>query len=212
MDCRIRPIFRFSQPVAVTVIQTALFFILRRANNSLAVQGHGNADFALARHKQIKNTLHNNACIFINNQFMLVVRVFHITIRRKRPDKLALLLLRPQRRLNLFRYIPRILLIKNIPYRHKHIVLLFGTVYIIVKGNKPHTMLGEYFFDIITRINIISAEAGQVFNNNTIYFFSLYITNHFFKTGAVKISSRKIIIAISFDGIKFILVVFYVQF
>lgn len=71
-------------------------------------------------------------------------------------------------------------------------------IVVIVDGDKPNVIFGKRQLNIPSGLNIISAETGQVLDDNDSDLAVLHIRHHTFKAGAVEIRTAEAIVNIEF--------------
>ena len=87
----------------------------------------------------------------------------------------------------------RIPLIDDIAEGSKLIVAL-GAVHPIVYGNKVNIMLREHDLGIHTHLQVITAEAGHILDDNPFDNSRLYICDHFLETRPIEGRSRNAVV------------------
>ena len=97
-------------------------------------------------------------------------------------------------------YVPAISVIYEVFERNHHITAIAAcrrhAVVIVRNRNETHTEHREYLFDIPPCLNIVPAETGQVFYNDTVDRAFPYILQHALEVRAVKIDAAVTVIRI----------------
>ena len=114
-----------------------------------------------------------------------VIRVFHVSVGRISRQMFPGVSLDLHNSTDFFTGILRIPLIDDIAEGSKLIVAL-GAVHPIVYGNKVNIMLWEHDFGIHTHLQVITAEAGHILDDNPFDNSRLHICNHFLETRPIE--------------------------
>ena len=110
----IGPIGGFPQLLAVVVTFPFQLLVLAGTGDTLPVQQLGNSDFPISLLVQIKNASDYISGERVDEQLIMILRVFPIAIRGKGPNELPLTLLGLHGAFNFVGNIPGILLVKHI--------------------------------------------------------------------------------------------------
>lgn len=85
----------------------------------------------------------------------------------------------------------------------EHIVGSLLAVHGVVDGNEPHTECGEHTLKIIPHIDVVTAEAGKILDDNAIDFSCLKVGKHSLEGWAVKICAGITVICIMLGNVQF---------
>jgi hypothetical protein len=77
-------------------------------------------------------------------------------------------------------------------------ILAVKAIVVIVNGNKANIIFGKRQLYIASGLNIISAETGQVLDDNDTDLSIFHICHHTFKAGTIEIRTAEAIINIEF--------------
>ena len=160
------------------------------------------ADDTVQRHmlmRPLKNLPHNRGGIFIDQKFMAVVRVFAVAVGRPCADIIAVFHGLPCLGLDLPANVQCVSLVYHIfQGKHNTAVEAAGVcrVKLVRDRNKTDVVGMEILFDIITGINGIPPQPGEVLDNHTVNMACLNIGKHLLETGAVEVCTRRSIVDI----------------
>lgn len=85
----------------------------------------------------------------------------------------------------------------------EHIVGSLLTVHGVVDGNEPHTECGEHTLKIVPHIDVVTAEAGKILDDNAIDFSCFKVGKHSLEGWAVKICAGITVICIMLGNVQF---------
>ncbi len=160
------------------------------------------ADDTVQRHmpmRPLKNLPYDRGGIFIDQQFMAVVRVFAVAVGRPCADIIAVFHGLPCLGLDLPANVQCVSLVYHIfQGKHNTAVEAAGVcrVKLVRDRNKTDVVGMEILFDIITGINGIPSQPGEVLDNHTVNMARLDIRKHLLETGAVEVRARRPIVDI----------------
>ncbi len=160
------------------------------------------ADDTVQRHmpmRPLKNLPYDRGGIFIDQQFMAVVRVFAVAVGRPCADIIAVFHGLPCLGLDLSANVQCVSLVYHIfQGKHNTAVEAAGVcrVKLVRDRNKTDVVGMEILFDIITGINGIPSQPGEVLDNHTVNMARLDIRKHLLETGAVEVRARRPIVDI----------------
>ena len=174
------------------------------------------ADDTVQRHmlmRPLKNLPYDRGGIFIDQQFMAVVRVFAVSVWRPCADIIAVFHGLPCLGLDLPANVQRVSLIYHIfQGKHNAAVEAAGVcrVKLVRDRNKTDVVGMEILFDIITGINGILPQPGEILDDHAVNIACLNIGKHLLETGAVEVCARRPIVYLiaHFDTILFSLYFF----
>ena len=125
------------------------------------VQAVGNRFRGISLQYQMEHILHHACRKLINNEMVLILRVFQVAKHSEGCDKLPFPALNVLMAPYLDGNIPAVGIIHQIFYRHYQIVRCGSrlcAVIIIIDRNEPHTHERKDFFDIFSRFDKVSAK------------------------------------------------------
>ena len=99
--------------------------------------------------------------------------------------------------------IARIPLVEQVADRGKALSVPALAVHAVVDGNEPHTECGEHTLKIVPHIDVVTAEAGKILDDNAIDFSCLKVGKHSLEGWAVKICAGITVICIMLGNVQF---------
>lgn len=134
------------------------------------------------------DVLDHAGSIGVWHKLVLVFRGLHIAVHGKGSHKVTVAPLYIQGASGLDGNIPAVGFIHSVLDRHCKIIPTFfvGGVYIVIDGNKPNTVSREHPAQLAACLDVLTAQAGQVFHDNAVDFSVCDLLHHFLERGAVK--------------------------
>ena len=124
----------------------------------------------------LKNVLHNRGGFRIDDQLMVVVRVFQIPIRGESSDKLSLAALHIQNAADFDWCLVAMLVVHVALHLGGNAADFFGPQVAVqcwkLYGDKTNIQRNEHIFQIVTAFIVISGQSGKVFDDYAVNFFS----------------------------------------
>ena len=136
----------------------------------------------------LENLAHHRGSSFVHDQFVAVLRVFHISIWRASPYKLTIQHGLMSLGFDLPADVQRVGFVDHVFQRqHNTAVKLVsaGGIKLVGDGNEPDIPGHEVLLDIIAGVDKIAAQAGQVFHDHAVNASCLDFFQHPLKTGPV---------------------------
>ena len=164
-----------------------MLLICRRRQNALRGEIVGNSLLAVALHFQLKDGSDYHSGILVNDELVLVGRVFQIAITGKGTEKFSRLALDTELRPQLLGKTAAVRLVHDVLDRDGNIIAQrrVFTVQIIIDGDKPDAHIRENGFQILAGFDIFTAKAGQVFYNDAVRLLFTDGIHNALKAGAV---------------------------
>ena len=164
-----------------------MLLICRRRQNALRGEIVGDGLLAVALHFQLKDGADYHSGILVNDELVLVGRVFQIAITGKGTEKFSRLALDTELRPQLLGKTAAVRLVHDVLDRDGNIIAQrrVFTVQIIIDGDKPDAHIRENGFQILAGFDIFTAKAGQVFYNDAVRLLFTDGIHNALKAGAV---------------------------
>ena len=180
------PVKGLAPVVALIVIRIILVEVGLRIENSLFPQDLCHPHIADAVSEHTENVPHHIRCRWVNDQVVTVIGVFLITERRAAAHKHSASCPGLVRGSCFGGCLPRIERVDNIGEGQHQIVQPLGGVNALRHRDEADVFLLEVVFNVHTHLCVFSAEAGQVFHNDRVYFSAFDVLQHPLELRALK--------------------------
>ena len=139
-----------------------------------------------AARKLLKNGAHDGCGGFVDQQVILILRVFPVAVGGKIAHKLAAFHFGLERAPDFFAQIPGVLFVGYVqPWRGAGCILV-AAVIAVQHGDIPNAVLGKEHLLIIPGFGIVAAKAGQILGQDGVDASNFNILNHAAERGTIK--------------------------
>ena len=181
----------------------AVFFageplVLAGAGDTLLVQLPGDAELARSVFKQGEDAPHHLRLRRVDDQAIVVLRVFAVAVAGEGSDELAPLLLGAEGAFDLLGDVPSVLGVEQVFQRHHHVVGAAGAVDVVRNGDEAHAVLRQPALQIAARFDVVAAKAGQILYQHAADAPAFHVPQHPLKGGALKIRTGIAVIGVAF--------------
>ena len=198
MDGGICPVGSGLQPVVVAIFFAGEPLVLTGAGDALLVQLLGNTDLTHSIFKQGEDAPYHLRRRRVDDQPVVILRVFAVAVAGECSDELTPLLLGVEGTLNFPGNVTGILGVEQILQRHHHVVGAAVTVDVIRDGDEPHAVLRQPALQIAACFDVVTAETGQILYQYAADTPAFHVPQHPLKGGALEIRAGIAIIGIAF--------------
>ena len=190
------PVKGLAPVVALIVIRIILVEVGLRIENSLFPQDLCHPHIADAVSEHTENVPHHIRCRWVNDQVVTVIGVFLIAERRTAAHKHSASCPGLVRGSCFGGCLPRIERVDNIGEGQHQIVQPLGGVNALRHRDEADVFLLEVVFNVHTHLCVFSAEAGQVFHNDRVYFSAFDVLQHPLELRALKVCTTPAVITV----------------
>ena len=159
--------------------------VIQGRKNFIGFQNIGNYIVAFAFKGKAVDSLDHSRRFRVNHPFVVVFRVFHISVRRL-GKRLAGITLDTLGTADFLADVLGIHFVHNIA-ESGHIVFTFVAVDTVIYRNKSHIFYRKIVFGVITHLQVFTAKAGKVLDHNCAHLSRFNIGNHLLKGRSVKV-------------------------
>ena len=147
-----------------------MLLICRRRQNALRGEIVGDGLLAVALHFQLKDGADYHSGILVNDELVLVGRVFQIAVTGKGTEKFSRLALDTELRPQLLGKAAAVRLVHDVLDGDRNIIAQrhVFTVQIVIDRDEPDAHIRENGFQILAGLDIFTAKARQVFYNDAV--------------------------------------------
>ena len=184
----------------VARISTSLALIIKRTGRQdvLFIKRCGDGSEAPAGGPHVKDTAHHGSALFINNKMMLIRRVALVAVGRICSHEFAVLRTGPLDCLDLLGGIPAVKFIKQVQKAHNiGTAIVAFRVNTVIQCNEAAAQRGKQIIRILTELDVVPSEAGQVFHQDEVNTFGFCVLNELFDRRMIEIRSGIAIITVS---------------
>ena len=189
VDGGVGPVGGAADPLAVAVVVAVKPLVLAGAGDALGVEGFGDADLAHAGLEEVEDPADHLGGHGVDFQLVVVVGGFAVAVGGEGPDKLALLLLGPDRAPDLLGDVPGVLLVEHVLEGEQQVVGALGAVDVVADGDEPDPVVREPALQVVAGVDVVPAEPGQVLHQDAVDAAGLNIPDHPLEAGAVKVGA-----------------------
>ena len=167
-----------SRPLAVLAVgiavlgvgQTVIFLVCQRRENAQPVQLVGDPQGAGTFQPHLEDILDNTRSIGIGDQQILVVLGLHVAVHREGSHKITVPAFYIQSGTGLYGNVPAVGFIHDVLDRNRQVisVIFLGRVDVIRNGDKPHTISRKHFAEVAPGFDVLTAQPGEVLNDNAV--------------------------------------------
>ena len=185
-----------SRPLAVLAVgiavlgvgQTVIFLVCQRRENAQPVQLVGNPQGTGAFQPHLKDVLDHTGGIGIRNQQIFILLGLHVAVHSEGSNKISVPALYIQGGTGLYGNVPAVGFIHDVFDRNRQIitVVILCRVDVVRDGDKPHTVGREYLAQVAACFDVLTAQPGEVFDNDAVDFPIGHILHHLLEGWAVK--------------------------
>ena len=198
VDSGVCPIGGGLQPVVVAVLLSGKPLILAGAGDALLVQLLGDADLAHPVFKQGEDAPHHLRRRRVDDQAIVVLRVFAVAVAGECSDELAPLLLGPKRALDLLGDVPCVLRVEQVLQRHHHVVRAAGAINVVCDGDEAHAVLRQPALQVAACLDVIAAKARQILYQYAADAPTFHIPQHPLKGRTLEIRAGVAVVGVAF--------------
>ena len=147
----------------------------------------------------LEHFLHHRSGNGVNNQPMAIIWGFQIPIGGAAPDKLPILHCLPLLRFDLPPDVQRIGFVNHVPQRDDDPrvgILRGGSIKAFVDGDEADIPQTEILLDVVTGVDGVSPQPGQVFYNDAVHKSRFNIREHLLESGTVESGSAGAVVDI----------------
>ena len=203
MDRRVCPITGRAEPLGVAVFFTHEPLVLAGTGQPLVVEHLRYLDLTDPPRGELEDAADDRRGGGVDDKMVVVLRVLEIPVGRECADELAAFLLDGKRAADLAGNVLGILRVEDILEGQEHIVGSLLAVHGVVDGNEPHTECREHTLKIVPHIDVVTAEAGKILDDNAIDFSCFKVGKHSLEGWAVKICAGITVICIMLGNVQF---------
>lgn len=159
----------------------------RGTKNLFRPQLTGDLARAAASGAHGENPANNLGGLIIHHQLFAVVFVLSVAVGRPGSKPFPSFRFCLENGPNLAAGVPNILFVEQIFERHQFVALAAVGIHIVVDGDVADTEHGEAFLDVQPCVQLVTAQAGQVFRDDDPNLAILHVGHHLLETGPLKI-------------------------
>ena len=171
-------------------------FVLSRRENAAVIELLVDTHIAHTFATPQKNLLYDRCSLRVNNQLILIVWVFNVSVLFPCANEIAVFHLASQGRRYLARNILGIVIIDDIGKGYRQLTTCFYSICIktIIDSNKTDTEKRTDFFKKLTGLNVVTSKSGKVFYYDAVNLFCLNCFHQLLPFRTVKVRSSVAIV------------------
>ena len=136
----------------------------------------------------MEDILDHTGGIGVGDQQILVVLGLHVAVHSKGSNEISVPALYIQGGTGLYGNVPAVGFVHDIFDRNRQVIAaaFLGCVDVVGDGDESHTISRKHFAEVTACFDVLTAQSGEVFDNDAVDFPIGDILHHFLKGGAVK--------------------------